>query len=191
MKRKCISWILAYYVTLTFNLTHDLDVGFFKVKFPNSSISGIVGLIDGKWKGSELIRYWAGCVTLPFYHTYDLDLQVSRSECELALSQEWDGRLTWNERDVSHPFMTMILNFVWPWWGGRMYKIVTGVISDIGMLAAYLVNWVLFKQSCNISTILSIMQQKVCQSYSIMLPILIKHHNTQFRNRFCQLLLDM
>ena len=33
------------YVTFTFDLTH---------KFRNSSISGIVGLIDAKWKGSDL-----------------------------------------------------------------------------------------------------------------------------------------
>ena len=43
------------YMTLTFDLTHDLDLGCFKVKFRNSSISGIVGLIDVKWTGSELI----------------------------------------------------------------------------------------------------------------------------------------
>ena len=36
------------YVTLTFDLTRDLDLGCFKVKFRNSSISGIVGLIDVK-----------------------------------------------------------------------------------------------------------------------------------------------
>ena len=52
-------------------------------------------------------------MTLPFDHTHDLDLRVeiSRSESEIhvALSQDWDGRLTWNEKDVSHPFMTMIL----------------------------------------------------------------------------------
>ena len=45
------------YVTLTFDLTHDIDLGCFKVKFQNSSISGIVRLIDVKWKGSELIWY--------------------------------------------------------------------------------------------------------------------------------------
>ena len=45
------------YVTLTCDLTHDLDLGCFRVKFRNSSISGIVGLIDVKWKGSELIWY--------------------------------------------------------------------------------------------------------------------------------------
>ena len=98
------------YETLTFDLTHDFD-RCFKVKFRNGSISGIVGLIDVKWKRGEWIWYWADCTTLPFDHTYDLDLgvEISRSESEIALSQEWDGRLTWNEKDVSHPFMTMLL----------------------------------------------------------------------------------
>ena len=45
------------YVTLTFDLNHAHDLGCFKVKFRNSSISRIVGLIDVKWKGSELIWY--------------------------------------------------------------------------------------------------------------------------------------
>ena len=36
------------YVTLTFHFTHDLDLGCFKVKFRNSSISGIVGMTDVK-----------------------------------------------------------------------------------------------------------------------------------------------
>ena len=103
-------WI--WYVSLTFDLTHDLDLGCFKVKFRNSCISGIVGLIDVKWKGSKLIGYWADCMNLPFDHTHGLDLGVSRSESEIAWSQEWDGRLTWNEKDVSHPFMTMILTSV-------------------------------------------------------------------------------
>ena len=82
----------------------------FQGQFQNSCISGIVGLIDVKWKVSELIGYWAHYMT--FDHTRDLDLGVSRSESEIALPQEWDGRLTWNEKDVSHPFMTMILTSV-------------------------------------------------------------------------------
>ena len=44
-----------------------------------------------------------------FDHTHDLDLEVFKPEFELALSQEWDGLLTWDERDVNHPFMTKIL----------------------------------------------------------------------------------
>ena len=53
-------------------------------------------------------------MTLPFDHTHDLDpgVEISRSKSEIPLSQEWDGRLTWNEKDVSHPFMTMILTSV-------------------------------------------------------------------------------
>ena len=33
--------------------------------------------------------------------THDLDLGFSRSNFENAVSQEWEGRLTWNEGDVS------------------------------------------------------------------------------------------
>ena len=128
------------YVTLTFDPTHDLDLGNFKVKFRNSSISGIVGLIDVKWKRGELIWYWADCMTLPFDHTHDLDLgvEISRSEYEIALSQEWDGRLNGTKK------MWIIHSWpwywqVWPWWGGRMYRIMTGVTSDVGVASTYLV----------------------------------------------------
>ena len=33
--------------------------------------------------------------------SYDLDLGFSRSKFENAVSQEWEGQLTWNQRDVS------------------------------------------------------------------------------------------
>ena len=103
-------WV--WYVTLTFNLTHDLDLGCFKVKFRNSCISGIVGQIDLKWKGNELydsgLTVWPCPLTTPM----TLTLGVSRSQSEIALSQEWGRWLTWNEKDVSHPFKTMILTSV-------------------------------------------------------------------------------
>ena len=123
-----------------FDLTHDLDYGCFKVKFRNSCISGIVGPIDVKWKWSELISYWADCMTLPFDHTHDLDpeVEISRSKSEIALSQEWDGRLTWNEKDVSHPFMTMIFTSVtMVEWAD--VPVVTGVTSDVDVPSTYLV----------------------------------------------------
>ena len=78
----------------------------------NFEIAVSVGLIDVKWKGSELIGYWNDYMTLPFDHTLDLDLRVSRSESEIDLSQKWNGQLTWNAKDVNHPFMTMILTSV-------------------------------------------------------------------------------
>ena len=126
------------YVTLTFDLTHDLDLGCFKIKFGNSSISGIVGLIDVKWKGSELIWYWADCMTFPFDHTHDLDIRVSRSESEIALSQEWGGRLTVNVKYVSHPFMTMILTCV-TMVGWADVPDIDRVTSDVGVPSTYLV----------------------------------------------------
>ena len=107
---KEVHWV--QYVILTLDLPHDLDLGCFKVKFRNSSTCRIVGLIDVKWKGSDLMWYWANCMTLPFDHTHDLDLGVSRSESEIALCQEWGSLLTMNEKDASHPFMTMILTCV-------------------------------------------------------------------------------
>ena len=132
-------WV--YYVTLTLDLTYDLNLGFCNIIFWNSCISGIVGLINMKLKGSKLIRYWADYMTFPFDHTHDLDLEVSRSVFEISLSQEWNGWLTWNERDVSHPCMAMILTFLWPWWSGWMYQIVTGVTSDASMPSTFLVYW--------------------------------------------------
>ena len=66
---------------------------------------------DSHEKKSTLIeywlRYWAGYVTLPFDYTHDLGLGLARSKFEIALSQEWDGCLTWNERDLSRTFMTI------------------------------------------------------------------------------------
>ena len=39
-------------------------------------------------------------MTFPFDHTHYLDLEVSRLGFEIAFSQKWDHRLTWNEKDV-------------------------------------------------------------------------------------------
>ena len=61
------------YVTSAIDLTHDLDLGYFKLFFLNSYISGIVGLFDVKRKGSKSVRHWADYITFPFDHTHDLD----------------------------------------------------------------------------------------------------------------------
>ena len=45
---------------------------------------------------------------LPFDHTHG----ISRSEFEIVLPQEWDGRLTWIEKDVGYLFVAMILTSV-------------------------------------------------------------------------------
>ena len=99
-------WHLTSLMTLT------LDVS--RSNFEIALSQELLVWIDVKWKWNGLIWYWGDCMTLPFDHTHDLDhgVEISRSKSEMALSQEWDGRLTWNEKYVSHPFMTMILTSV-------------------------------------------------------------------------------
>ena len=58
-------WYSVNYVTSTFDPTLDLDPGF-KVKFWNSCISGIDGLVGMKGKRSKSIGFWTEYVTLPF-----------------------------------------------------------------------------------------------------------------------------
>ena len=113
-KRKCIGWILG---TLC-----DLDLWPHSWPWPwifQGQISKYLYLRNcwSDWcerKRGQLIWCWANYMTLPFDHTHDLDLwvEISRSESEIALSHEWDGQLTWNEKDASHPFLTMILMIV-------------------------------------------------------------------------------
>ena len=73
----------------------------FKVKFWKSRNSGIGCPIDMERKGCELTECWTHVVTLNFDLTHDLDLEFSMSNFEIAVSQEWEGRLTWNEKDMN------------------------------------------------------------------------------------------
>ena len=77
---------------------------------------------------------------LLFDYTHDPDpgVEISRPKSEIALLQEWYGRITWNEKYVSHSFMTMILTSV-TMVGWVMYRIVTGVTSDVSVPWTYLV----------------------------------------------------
>ena len=59
------------------------------------------GPIDMERKGCESIECYTHFVTFNFDLNHDLDFGFSRSHFEKVVSQEWDGRLTWNERDVS------------------------------------------------------------------------------------------
>ena len=73
----------------------------FKVKFWKCCISGMGGQIDMERKGFESTECWTHVVTFNVYLFRDLDLGFSRSNFEKVVSQEWDGWLTWNKRDVS------------------------------------------------------------------------------------------
>ena len=122
----------------------------------------------------------------PLTSLMNLTLDVSKSNFEIAVSQELLVWLMWNEKEVSWydtgptvrhcPLttpMTLTLEFqgqslkllylrngaadwhgtkrmwvihswpwywvVWPWWGGRMYRIVNRVTSDVGVPSTYVV----------------------------------------------------
>ena len=65
----------------------------------------------------------------------DLDLGQSLKE-----SYPRDGMADWHGTKkmwLIHSWPWYWL--VWPWWGGRMYRIVTGVTSDVGVPSTYLV----------------------------------------------------
>ena len=73
----------------------------FEVKFWKCCISGMEGPIDMEQKRCGSIGCYTHFVTVNIPLTHDLNLGFSRSKFEKVVSQEWDGRLTWNERDVS------------------------------------------------------------------------------------------
>ena len=73
----------------------------FKVKFWKCCISGMGGPIDMERKGCELIGCHTHFVTYNFDLNHDLDLEFSTSKFEIAVSQESEGKLTWNKRDIS------------------------------------------------------------------------------------------
>ena len=130
-------WI--QYVILTFNLTHDLALGCFKIKIWNSCISGIVGLIDLEWKGNELIWFWADCMTLPFDHTHDLDLGSFKVTVWNSFISGMGPLIDMERKRMWVIYSRPWYWLVWPWWGGRMYQIVTGVTYDIRVPSTYLV----------------------------------------------------
>ena len=72
---------------------------YFQGQILKSHILGIRWLIDMEQKGCESMRSWTHFVTLNFNLTNDLNLGFPRSNFEIAVSQEWEGWLTWNERD--------------------------------------------------------------------------------------------
>ena len=94
------------YLTSTFDLTLDLELGFFNIKFWNSCILGIGGLIYGKQKLSKSVGYHGSYVTLPFTHTHDPGLQFFKVKVWYRF-RNW--RVNWHETKW------MWLNHLWSW----------------------------------------------------------------------------
>ena len=57
--------------------------------------------IDMEQKGCESTEGWSHVVTCNFVLNHDLNIEFSTLNLEIAVPQEWDGRSTWNERDMS------------------------------------------------------------------------------------------
>ena len=88
-------------MTFNFPLTYDLDLDFQGQIVKQSYLMNAIWPIDMERKGCESIECWIHVVTFNFPLTYDLDPGFSRSNFENAVSQQWEGRLTLNKRDVS------------------------------------------------------------------------------------------
>ena len=84
----------------------------FNVKFLKSRNSGMGCPIDMERKGCESTECWSHVVTFDFDLTHDLGLEFSMSNLEIAVSQEWEGRLTWSERDTCRKG---VIPTLWPW----------------------------------------------------------------------------
>ena len=65
IKRRCMGWILGILCGLGL-WPRSLPWSWIFQGQISKSPSGIVGLIDVKWKGSKLTRYWADRMTVPF-----------------------------------------------------------------------------------------------------------------------------
>ena len=111
----------------------------FKVNYWKNHISWMGWPIDKERKGCESIECWTHIVTLNFDLTHDLDLGFARPICEIAVSQDWEARLTWNERDV---------NWIWCWMHngidlGPIHRPINGSIwnsysfQPVGQLMGY------------------------------------------------------
>ena len=79
------------FVTLTYELTHDLDLEFFKVRYWNNTISVIDGLIHVKWNGNKSVGYSANYVTAPMILALNLKVKVWNCLMGGPIHMEWKG----------------------------------------------------------------------------------------------------
>ena len=96
-----ITWLEIEAILLETVILANFWMCFFRVMHYFCHVSGMVGSIDVKRKGSALVGYWVQYVTLNFDLTLTLTLDISRSNFEIALSPELLVWLMWNEKEVS------------------------------------------------------------------------------------------
>ena len=112
-KSKHLIELRASNVTMGFDLGHDLDLEFSRSSMESAKNSPIAM----KPKANISIELKASNVIMGFDLGHDLDLEFSRSNMKFAISQ---SKVIWRS-------------------GVRIYKIVTGVTSDVGVPSTHLV----------------------------------------------------
>ena len=83
-----------------------------------------------------IFEYSRPKVTLTVDHTHGVDQGFSWSNCCIS---EWEGRLTLNKGGGSRSFRIKTVTIWCPRSGDRIYHIVTGMTSDIGVPSTRLV----------------------------------------------------
>ena len=106
-------WVYYMYVTLTSDLTRDLDLGFFKVKFQNNCISGIViWLLWIEKKANQLdtgLTVWSCPLTIPLI--LSIKFQGQRLKSPYCRNERADWHATkgmWVNRYEHDLWVTMV-----------------------------------------------------------------------------------
>ena len=99
-------WTVPSTMTLSLNL---------KVKFWKSRNSGMGCPIDMEWKGYGPAECWTRTVTFNFELTHHLDLELSTSNFETVVSQQWEGRHGTKAIWVQRLLYLLCDLELWPW----------------------------------------------------------------------------
>ena len=114
-------------VKSNFDSTHDLDLGFLKLKLWNSCISEIIGLGDVKWNESKPSARCTGYVPLPFDHTHAWKSLISGMTWPIGMERK--GRVSIM---YGHEY-----DFALPLWGSWMYHRETEVTWGVGVQSTH------------------------------------------------------
>ena len=138
-------WGLTLAVTLTLNFQVKYGICCISAKNGPIATKCKVNILNLDIKWDQWVWPWpwpwifkAKCNLHFWSHTWPWPW-IFMSNFEIAVSQEWEGRLTLNKGDGSRCFMTIAMTCWWPMWGVKIYRIVTGVPSDVGVPSTHLV----------------------------------------------------
>ena len=157
MKRKAnISiQIKASNVSIRFDIDHDLDLVFSRsnMEFAISQLKWsdchemISKHID--WTPGLKCDQWVWLWPWPWHLNFQGQMWPWPLTTHMALTMdsctsEWETRLTLNKGSGRRSFMTMTVTIWWPRSSVRIYQIMTGVTSDVGVPSTHLVISILF-----------------------------------------------